>query len=463
MKYNYFNFKKYKNRYLITNEMGFYYFLAPDEFQSLVTCRFNAMKSNVLKELQERLFIYDVDDDVFVENACNIYRDSKSYLFQATSLHIFVMTNACNMSCVYCQAQTSAQERKGLMSFETVEKAIEIALQAPGRSAVFEFQGGEPLLNFNTIRHAVEYTEQNKNNKEISYTVVTNTLLMTDEMICFFNEYKVSISTSLDGDLNIHDCNRPLAAGGGTYKNVCKNICRLQDGGVSVGAIQTTTKMSLKNPYAIVNAYKELNLHYIFIRPLTPLGYAKEHWNDIGYTADEFIEFYREVLFAIMQCNADGYFMVEGHASIFLRKILTQYSDNYMELRSPCGAGIGQMAYYYDGKIYTCDEGRMLAEMGMPEFNIGDVYNCTYEDLVDSRICKVTCQASVLEALPQCCDCVYHPYCGVCPIVNYAIEQNIYSREAGGYKCQIYKGILDTIFEYLSEYEGSFDIFKTWL
>ena len=45
--------------------------------------------------------------------------------------------------------------------------------------------------------------------------------------------------------------------------------------------------------------------------------------------------------------------MSEGHARIFLKKILMGYSENYMELRSPCGAGIGQMAYYYDGNIYT--------------------------------------------------------------------------------------------------------------
>ena len=29
-----------------------------------------------------------------------------------------------------------------------------------------------------------------------------------------------------------------------------------------------------------------------------------------------------------------------------------------IQLRSPCGAGIGQLLYNYDGKVYTCDEGR---------------------------------------------------------------------------------------------------------
>ena len=37
------------------------------------------------------------------------------YLFEATCLHIFVMTNACNMCCVYCQAQDSEQLYKGMI------------------------------------------------------------------------------------------------------------------------------------------------------------------------------------------------------------------------------------------------------------------------------------------------------------------------------------------------------------
>ena len=48
---------------------------------------------------------------------------------------------------------------------------------------------------------------------------------------------------------------------------------------------------------------------------------------------------------------------------------------NYLDIRSPCGAGIGQIAYSYDGKIYTCDEGRMLGGMGDDIFCIGNVHS----------------------------------------------------------------------------------------
>lgn len=463
MKNNYFNFKQWKDKMLLTNEQGRYILLGKRDFLNLVNKRYDLLSKEILQTLKDRFFIYDIDEDVFIEKVANAYRDNKQYLFSATSLHIFVMTNACNMCCVYCQAQDSAQEKKGKMQEMTAKAAVDIALQSPNEYLTFEFQGGEPLLNFETIKYIVEYSEQNKNHKQIQYSLVTNTLLLNEEMIQFFKKYDVSISTSLDGCKEVHNSNRPKIDGDGTYDYVSRNIKWLQSNDIQVGAIETTTKISLKNAEKIIETYHNLGLNHLFIRPLTPLGYAKEHWAEIGYEPKEFLKFYKQCILILLEHNRNGIRMSEGHARIFLKKILTGYSENYMELRSPCGAGIGQMAYYYDGNIYTCDEGRMVAEMGDQMFCLGNVNYSTYDDLMENRVCKVTCQASVLESLPGCCDCVYHPYCGVCPVISYASDNSIYTRESNVYRCKIYKGILDILFEILLEEPGAEDILKAWI
>lgn len=463
MRNNYCNFKQWKDKMLLTNEQGRYILLGKRDFVNLVNKRYDLLSEETLQKLKDRFFIYDIDEDVFIEKVANAYRDNKQYLFSATSLHIFVLTNACNMCCVYCQAQDSAQEKKGKMQEITAKAAVDIALQSPNEYLTFEFQGGEPLLNFETIKYIVEYSEQNKNHKQIQYSLVTNTLLLDEEMIQFFKKYDVSISTSLDGCKEVHNSNRPKIDGDGTYDYVSKNIKWLQSNDIQVGAIETTTKISLKNAEKIIETYHNLGLTHLFIRPLTPLGYAKEHWSEIGYEPEEFLEFYKQCILILLEHNRNGIRMSEGHARIFLKKILTGYSENYMELRSPCGAGIGQMAYYYDGNIYTCDEGRMVAEMGDQMFRLGNVNHSTYDDLMENRVCKVTCQASVLESLPGCCDCVYHPYCGVCPVISYASDNSIYARESNVYRCKIYKGILDILFEILLEEPDAEDILKTWI
>ena len=463
MKQNYFMFREWdESTFMITNELGFHYFLGNQDFHSFVRQEFDCLSPDTQKDLSLKGFLYDSSNAVFIERASGMYRQSKQYLFYGTCLHIFVLTNMCNLNCVYCQAQDMNSAKKGRMTTDTAEKAVEIALQSHARNLNFEFQGGEPLLNFPVIKHIIEYTEEHKNDKEILFSLVSNTLLLTEEMIEFFKTHNVAISTSLDGNQYVHDTNRPSHYTGGTYKRVVENIQFLQDRGISVGAIQTTTKTSLKKAEEIVKAYIDADLDTLFIRPLTPLGYAKEHWDNIGYRPEQFIEFYKESLKYILISNRNGHFIREGHAVLFLRKILKQDPSNYMELRSPCGAGIGQIAYYYDGNIYTCDEGRMLGEMGLDYFRMGSVDN-TYQELMDSQVCKVTCQASVLEALPSCCDCVYHPYCGVCPVVNMALEDNIYARQINDYRCKIYKGILDTLFSYIRNDNEACRIFETWI
>ena len=140
------------------------------------------------------------------------------------------------------------------------------------------------------------------------------------------------------------------------------------------------------------------------------------------------------------------------------------HSDNYMELRSPCGASMGQLSYYYNGKVYTCDEGRMISEAGIDAFLLGNVYDNTYEELMSSPVCKTLAISSVVESLPGCSDCVYNPYCGVCPVITYAHEKDIFPKSTKGFRCEIYSGMMDIYFKIL--HEGNEDVIRvleSWL
>lgn len=457
---NYFNFKKLNDKFLITNDLGRYMFVSRKELMSLVQNDID-FHSPFGKDAQNNFFCYEGSKYAYAEILKPYMRDSKNYLFSGTSLHIFVVTNACNMGCVYCQAQNGKCIPNGMMTVETAKKAVDIALSSPEKCLSFEFQGGEPLMNFETIRFIVEYAKEKAKNKRIEFNLVTNLTLLTDEIAKFIKENDISVSISVDGNEELHNKNRSYRTGGGTYADVLKGISKLKEYSIAYGAIQTTTKNSLHHAKEIVDTYVQLGLPSVFIRNLTPLGCANHSWDEIGYTPEEFIAFYKECFEYILELNKNGVFMKEGHASIFLSKILTGYAVNYMELRSPCGAGVGQTAYYYDGKIYTCDEGRMLAEMGDDSFLLGTVNN-TYDELMSCNNCKAACISSVLESLPSCCDCVYNPYCGTCPVVNLALSKDIYNKEPNDYKCKVYKGILDIVFTALQDTEKA-KILKSWL
>ncbi len=116
------------------------------------------------------------------------------------------------------------------MSFDVSEKAVDFALQSASEDLLFEFQGGEPLANFNTLKHIVEYTnEKNKElNKRITFNLVSNLILLNEDMIKFLVDNNVVISTSIDGPEMVHNSNRILKKGN-CLDTVKKNMLKLRN------------------------------------------------------------------------------------------------------------------------------------------------------------------------------------------------------------------------------------------
>ena len=97
-------------------------------------------------------------------------------------------------------------------------------------------------------------------------------------------------------------------------------------------------------------------------------GFAAERWKEVGYSADEFMRFYKDTLDYIIELDRSGTRMHENMATIILRKILCLKASTYTCFGSPCGAALNQVAYTQDGDIYACDESRSF-----DIFRIGNV------------------------------------------------------------------------------------------
>lgn len=443
---------------LLTNDTGHFCFLSQSEFRDFVQGK-PGLETEKRQELEAKQFLYSDSAEGYFRRNEEAVRNAGGYLFEATNLFILAVTNVCNNRCVYCQANGGSAAHH--MSIATAEKALERIAESPAARITIEFQGGEPLINEEVIRFILKEDREILKGKEVQFTLVSNLSRMTEELAGLLREHQVSVSTSLDGPAFLHDRNRPAADGSSTFAATMKGCEILKRCGILPGAIETTTAFSL--PYAdqIVETYAELGFNQLFLRPLTRLGAAAAAWDRIGYTPEQFLAFYRKALERILKYNREGKRITEYHAALFLSKILRGKAANYMELRSPCGAGLGQMAITANGNVYTCDEGRMMAEMGDEAFRLGNVYENGYSEWIESGTCKAVCSASLLDTLPGCCDCVYKPYCGVCPVVNYAINGSI-TRNCRE-RCKIYKGILDTLFEYIQQNDPeTMDLFGEW-
>jgi uncharacterized protein len=205
-------------------------------------------------------------------------RSRMGFLRHLTPLHIFVVTLRCEHSCPYCQVSRQSTDRTRFdMTEDTAERALLIALSSPSRKIKIEFQGGEPLLNFDLIEKIVEEAVQKApaKGKEVEFVIASNLALLSDSILKFCKAHKVQFSTSLDGPADLHNKNRPRP-GGNSYELAVKGIRKVQEvlGRDQIGALMTTTDRSLDRVEEIIDQYLALGLGGIFLRPLSPYGFA---------------------------------------------------------------------------------------------------------------------------------------------------------------------------------------------
>jgi radical SAM protein with 4Fe4S-binding SPASM domain len=210
-----------------------------------------------------------------------------------------------------------------------------------------------------------------------------------------------------------------------------------------------------------VDEYARLRLPYVFMRPLMPFGAALARWGEIGCTPEEFVGFYRAGLERVLELNRRGSAIKEKTAFLIAKKIFGSQDNRYVDLRCPCGAGLGQLAYDWDGGIYTCDEGRMLAMDGDRSFRLGSVAD-PYKKIINSAAVRACALSSSLDLQPGCSRCAYKPWCGACPAYNRAAQGGFWGSMPSNARCRVLKGIFDAIFGLAAE-KRHLEVFKKWL
>jgi His-Xaa-Ser system radical SAM maturase HxsB len=425
-------------------------------------------RSDLYLRLRAGQFLFDDQSSPLLDILATKYRTKKSFLDGFTKLHIFVVTLRCEHSCLYCQvSRQSADRTKYDMTEETAERALELMFSSPAPHLTLEFQGGEPLLNFELIRFIVPRAKElaAKLGRGLDIVVATNLAVVTDEMLHYFRDEEIYISTSLDGPAFIHNANRPRP-GGNSYELAVQNIQRARDivGRQFVAALMTTTRLSLDHPIEIIDEYVRLGFHSIFLRPISPYGFAVRTKGKTGYETDCFLEFYKKGLDHIIALNRTGTDIAEIYAKLLLTKILTPLSTSFVDLQSPAGAGISVAVYNYDGDVYASDESRMLAEMGDSRFRLGNVHQDNYRTIFGSDQLVAITESSVAESLPGCCDCAFQPYCGADPVFNYAVDGDMVGHRPTSAFCHRNMEVIRYLFMLLSREDRElYRVFFAWI
>ena len=414
---------------LLVNDAGEYLFAPNGTVRELADGIFRP-SSELYKDLKSKHFLYDDVTETLLDVLATKVRSKNDHLVGGTKLHIFVVTLRCEHSCQYCQVsrQTSAKGEFD-MDRATADKAIALMLDSPSPHVTMELQGGEPLLAFDLIQYMVPRAKEHARlrGKGLDIVVTTNLALATDEILTYFRDEDIRVSTSLDGPEFLHNMNRPRP-GNDSYQRAIAGIMRGREilGIGNVAALMTTTAASLDYPVEIIDEYVRWDFHSIFLRPISPYGFAVKTRRRTGYEMPRFLEFYKKGLAHILSLNKQGYRLSEIYTQLLLTKILTPNGTGYVDLQSPAGGAWNVLVYNYNGDVYASDEARMLAEMQDTSFRLGNVHRDSRKSLFTSNNALQMFEASCNQSLAGCSDCSFQPYCGADPVYHHATQGDMY-------------------------------------
>jgi uncharacterized protein len=453
-------------RYVVTNDVGEHLVVTHDELVAFARHQL-PVTTKLYRELKARHFLFDDESRIALDLLALKYRTRAKPIAELVGLHIFVVTLRCDHGCHYCQVSRVTEDRARFdMTYDHADKALALVFQSPSPSIKIEFQGGESLLNFALIRHVVERAESinQQHGRQLQFVIASNLTHLNDDILAFCKEHQVYFSTSLDGPEDLHNEHRPLR-GGNSYRAAVDGIRRIREtlGEDFVSALMTTTPASLPRVTDIIDEYVRQGFSSVFLRSLSPYGFAVRTSLVRRYDVDDWVEFYKRGLEHVLELNRRGVSLREDLTSILLQKMFLPAGASYVDLQSPAGIGIGALVYNYDGNVYASDEGRMLAEMGDRSFCLGHLDHETFESILTNDTLLGALEESLCESAPMCADCAFLPFCGADPVFHAATQRDLVGHKAFSAFCAKQMAVLRHVIALLEDNPEARRIMTSWV
>jgi uncharacterized protein len=344
----------------------------------------------------------------------------------------FIVTEACQLRCGYCYIVGKNEINK--MSWTVAKTAIDYILRERNlfgeRSVIWDFIGGEPLLEIDLIDRMCDYIKLQMylldhpwfNSYRFSFS--TNGLLYGDPRVQRFigkNYRHVSIGISIDGTREKHDSQRVFPDGRGSYDAVTKNVPLWLRQFPNASTKATVSHEDL--PYL-----KEAVVH------LWSLGLKTVNINlvneEVWQTGDDSV--YEEQLRQL----AD-YIIEQGlydtHNCTMFSKSIGRPIDNRDDINW-CGAG-RMLAIDYTGAFYPCVRFAPFSMQNKKARVIGDCFN----GINANRLRPFLSLNRTMQSPEKCLKCDVASGCSWCQGNNYdfAATNTVFQRAT--YTCDMHK------------------------
>ncbi len=348
----------------------------------------------------------------------------RSTVVKALCLHI---AHDCNLACKYCFAEEGEYKgHRALMSYEVGRKALDFLIASSGnrKNLEVDFFGGEPLMNWQVVKDLVAYGREQEglHNKKFRFTLTTNGVLLSDEVMEFANREMSNVVLSIDGRKEINDRMRPSRNGKGSYDLILPRFKKLAES-------------RDQNNYYVRGTFTHNNLDFSEdVKHLADLGFKQISVEPVvaqpeeGYAIREedlpvLFEEYDRLAKLMLEYRKEGkdfnffHFMIDLTGGPCVAKRL-----------SGCGSGTEYLAVTPWGDLYPCHQ-----FVGMPEYLMGNVDDGIVKPELreEFKVCNV-------YSKEKCRNCFAKFYCsGGCAANSYQFHGNI--NDAYDIGCELQK------------------------
>ena len=339
------------------------------------------------------------------------------------------LTQMCVLRCRYCFRHL--QTNTGIIPEHTLDEICRYILNYCRKHSISRIRiqawGGEPTLAWQRIVRICRFFEPT--GVKAIICIETCGVSLTESMVREAKQYDMRIGISIDGPPDIHDAQRPLASGRGSFVEVKKGLDLLRSIGLQdLSAISVITRKSAGRINEIVEFFcRELKLkQFKFNLVKCPPGMQED---GLGLTTNEARNFAQEMFQAMIREHRAGFRSVETNLRVKILNLLTLRIGSICLSRG-CHGGRKIVSINGAGDIYTCD----LTDAGDAPF--GNIHDG--RDLIE-LLTEATRNHPFFQprSKPACAVCPWHFFCmGGCTS-SLRFSRGAYTGEADEIECAI--------------------------